>query len=75
MIWWICVCEKDNVINERALLVSQSGDRPGYVPDPLLDFVHQIMERPHDLVVVRVNPVDAGMHMRLLVRLNGEPVA
>jgi hypothetical protein len=67
--------EKDNAVNERALLVRQSGDRLGYVPDPLLDYVHQIMERPHELVVARVNPVAAGMHMRLLVRLTGELVA
>lgn len=68
-------CETDNEVNERALLVRQSGDRLGYVPDPLLDYVHRIMERPFELVVDRVNPVAAGMHMRLLVRLTGEFVA
>lgn len=65
-------CETDNKVNERALLVRQNGDRLGYVPDPLLDYVHRIMEHPFELVVDRVNPVDAGMHMRLLVRLTGE---
>lgn len=68
-------CETDNEVNERALLVRQNGDRLGYVPDPLLDYVHRIMERPFELVVDRVNPVEAGMHMRLLVRLTGELVA
>jgi hypothetical protein len=68
-------CETDNEVNERALLVRQSGDRLGYVPDPLLDYVHRIMERPFELVVDRVNPVEAGMHMRLLVRITGELVA
>ena len=68
-------CEPDNEFNERALLVRQTGDRLGYVPDPLLDYVHQIMERPFELVVDRVNPPEAGMHMRLLVRLTGELVA
>jgi len=68
-------CETDNEVNERALLVKQSGDRLGYVPDPLLDYIHRIIERPFELVVERVNPVDAGMHMRLLVRLTGELVA
>ena len=68
-------CETDNEVNERALLVRQSGDRLGYVPGPLLDYVHRIMARPFDLVVDRVNPVEAGMHMRLLVRLTGELVA
>ena len=67
-------CETANQVNERALLVRQSGDRLGYVPDPLLDYVHRIMERSFDLVVERVNPVEAGMHMRLLVRLIGELV-
>lgn len=68
-------CEADNQYNPRALLVQQSGERLGYVPDPLLDYVHRIMERPFDLVVERVNPVEAGLHMRLLVRLTGELVA
>jgi hypothetical protein len=66
--------ETDNEVNEGALLVRQSGDRLGYVPDPLLHYVHRIMERPFELVVDRVNPVEAGMHMRLLVRLTGELV-
>ena len=65
-------CEPDNEFNERALLVRQTGDR---LPDPLLDCVHRIMERPFELVVDRVNPPEAGMHMRLLVRLTGELVA
>lgn len=68
-------CRPDNEFNERALLVRQTGDRLGYVPDPLLDYVHRIMERPFEFVVARVNPVEAGMHMRLLVRLTGDLVA
>lgn len=68
-------CEPDNEFNERALLVRKSGDRLGYVPDPLLEYVHRIMEHPFELVVDRVNPAEAGMHMRLLVRLAGELVA
>ena len=68
-------CETDNEVNERALLVKQGGDRLGYVPDPLLDYLHRIMERPYELVVDRLNPVEAGMHMRLLVRLTGELMA
>ena len=68
-------CETDNEVNERALLVRQSGGRLGYVPDPLLAYMHRIMEHPFELVVDRVNPVEAGMHMRLLVRLTGELVA
>lgn len=68
-------CESDNEFNERALLVRQGGDRLGYVPDPLVEYLHRIMERPFELVVDRLNPVKAGMHMRLLVRLTGELVA
>ena len=37
-------------------------------------YVHRILERPFEPVVDRVNPVEAGMHMRLLVRLTGELV-
>lgn len=66
--------ETDNEVNEVALLVRQSGARLGYVPDPLLDYVHRIMERPFALVVERVNPVEAGLHVRLLVCLTGELV-
>jgi hypothetical protein len=65
-------CETDNEVNERALLVGLNGDRLGYVPDPLLDYIHRILERPFELIVDRVNPVEAGMHMRLLVHLTGE---
>jgi hypothetical protein len=68
-------CETDNPVNERALLVRQDGQRLGYVPDPLLDYVHRIIESPYELVVQRVNPVEAGMHMRLLVRLTGQLAA
>jgi hypothetical protein len=67
--------EKDNPVNVRALLVTKDGQRLGYVPDPLLDHVHRIIESPHQLVVQRVNPVEAGMHMRLLVRLTGQLAA
>lgn len=66
--------ETDNEINERALLVRQSGARLGYAPDPLLDYLNLITERPFALIVERVNPVESGLHVRLLVRLTGELV-
>ena len=56
----------------RALLVTQDGVRLGYVPDPLLDFVHDIIATDYELLVERVNPPEAGLHMRLLVRLRGQ---
>lgn len=64
-------CEPDNPVNSRALLVTQDGDRLGYVPDPLLDYVHDIIAGEHELLVERVNPPVVGLHMRLLVRLRG----
>jgi len=64
-------CEPENPVNGRALLVTQDGCRLGYVPDPLLDYVHAIVKRDYQLRVERVNPAEAGLHMRLLVRLIG----
>ncbi len=64
-------CEPDNPVNGRALLVTQNGDRLGYVPDPLLDYVHEIITGDYELIVERINPPEAGLHMRLLVRLIG----
>lgn len=63
--------EPDNEVNARALLVTADGTRLGYVPDPLLEFVHPIMQGEHSLTVLRVNEPEAGLHMRLLVRLRG----
>ena len=64
--------EPGNPVNERALVVTRDGHRLGYVPDPLVDYVHVIMREDHQLVVERVNPAEAGLHMRLLVRLRGQ---
>jgi hypothetical protein len=64
-------CEPDNPVNHRAMLVTREGVRLGYVPDPLLEYVHAIRERDHELHVERVNPPAAGLHLRLLVRLTG----
>ena len=64
--------EPGNPVNVRALLVTQDGVRLGYVPDPLLDYVHDIIATDYELLVERVNPPEAGLHMRLLVRLTGE---
>ena len=65
------VPEPDNEYNDRALLVTTDGRRLGYVPDPLLSFVHPIMRHAFTLKVLRVNDVEAGLHMRLLVELHG----
>lgn len=63
--------EPDNPVDARALLVTDDGARLGYVPGPLLEYVHEIMRAPYELTVERVNPAAVGMHMRLLVRLDG----
>lgn len=63
--------EESNPANPRALLVASDGTRLGYVPDPLLEIVRRVMGGDHVLEVVRVNPPDAGLHQRLLVRLSG----
>lgn len=63
--------EPTNAVTERALLVTSDGHALGYVPTPLLEYVHAIMVEEHSLVVERVNPSEAGVHMRLLVRLTG----
>lgn len=63
--------ERDNPVDERAVLVTDDDHRLGYVPGPLLDYIHPIMATQHSLRVERVNPSEAGFHMRLLVRLTG----
>lgn len=67
----VLVAEPENEANDRALLVTDDGVRLGYVPDPLLEHVHPIIEEDHSLTVVRVNEAEAGLHMRLLVLLRG----
>lgn len=64
--------EPENEANERAVLVTDEGARLGYVPDPLLEYVHKIMRHDHSLTVERVNRPEAGFHVRLLVVLSGQ---
>lgn len=64
------VSDRDNDVNARALLVTEkSGEPLGWVPDPLLDFVH-LVQGPR-ITVVRVNGPEVGTRLRLLVRLDG----
>lgn len=65
--------EPTNPVNERAVLVlNGSGAAVGYVPDPLVDYVHTVMTTgEYRLSVVRANAPDVGSHLRLLVRLEG----
>lgn len=67
------VPEPDNEHDPRAVLVTTDGTRLGWVPNPLLDYVHAIMSTGDvRLTVVRANPSEFGHHMRLLVRIEGQ---
>jgi hypothetical protein len=65
--------EPENPVNERAVLVlNDSGVALGYVPDPLVDYVHTVIDTgEYRLSVVRANGPEVGSHLRLLVRLEG----
>lgn len=63
--------EPANQFDPRAVLVTDDGHRLGYVPRPLLDYIHPILTCDHSLALERVNDAEAGFHMRLLVRLVG----
>lgn len=67
------VPEESNPVNERAMLLSSRTGRPvGYVPDYLLETIHDLLD--HDagsvrVLVEHVNPPASAPHMRLLCRL------
>lgn len=65
--------DPDNPVNSSALVVcSTAGERLGFVPDLLLDYVHAVQSHgPCDVVVDNVNGPDAPVHLRLLARLQG----
>jgi len=66
--------EPTNDKNPDALLVCSSGGTAlGYVPDLLLEYVHVVRAHgPVEVVVEHVNGSDAPVHLRLLVRLQGD---
>jgi hypothetical protein len=69
----VLIDEPDNDWNKRAILVSaRDGQRLGWVPDLLLDYLHTVRDQGEpSLVVEHVNGPEAPPHLRLLVRLNG----
>lgn len=73
----LLVDDLDNPHNDRALLVTATDHVPlGWVPDPLLNYVHAVRaDRAHTLRVVRANGPDAGLHLRLLARIDGRITA
>lgn len=61
-----------NPVNPRAIRIVESGLHLGFVPDPLLDYVHSVIScAAYDLTVVRANSAETHPHLRLLLRLAG----
>ena len=66
------VAEPENLADPMALLVTSDGQPLGWVPHPLLDFVHVLRRVGAPRVtVVRANGRQFGNNLRLLVRLEG----
>lgn len=64
--------DEGNAVNARALLASADRQPLGWVPDPLLDFVHDLRASGDPLVTVeRANGPEVGPHLRLLARIRG----
>lgn len=61
-----------NAVNPRALLMADGRLSMGYVPDPLVNFVHDVIARDHDLRVEQANGPEVAFHFRLRVRLTGQ---
>lgn len=61
-----------NPVNARAIRIVDGPVHLGFVPDPLLDYVHSVIDSgAADLTVVRANPVETHPHLRLLLSLGG----
>ncbi len=64
--------EPANEHDPRAVQIMDGTMHLGYVPSPLLDYVHSVIEcDDHTLTVVRANPPETHSHLRLLLRLEG----
>lgn len=64
--------DSDNPVNGRAIRVVDGHQHLGFVPDPLLDYVHSVLASGnYELTVVRANPAATHPHLRLLLRLSG----
>ena len=65
-----------NPVNARAVQIVDDGLQLGFVPDPLLDYVHSVIDTgAYELTVVRANPAETHPHLRLLLRLAGRCTA
>lgn len=67
------VNDPDNPVNPLAIKVANQDRAPlGWVPNPLLDYVHEVRRYgSHRLTVVQANGPEVGPHLRLLVQLDG----
>lgn len=66
------VDEPGNPVNERAVLLNtRTGRNVGYVPDYLVETIHELRDRGSDVGVTaeHINPETSPPHMRLLCRL------
>jgi hypothetical protein len=70
----VLVDEPTNPYNPRAVLTSSvDGQRIGWVPDLLLDYVHTVLETGSVTVVAEhVNGPEAPFHLRVLARLDAQ---
>lgn len=61
-----------NPVNPRAMCVTSGSVRLGWVPDLLLDYIHEVMAGSDaEVTVQHVNGPGAPPHLRLLVRFSG----
>ncbi|MFT4044970.1 MAG: hypothetical protein QM673_17550 [Gordonia sp. (in: high G+C Gram-positive bacteria)] len=64
--------EPTNPIDISAVQIVDGDHHLGYVPSPLLDYVHSVIDGgDYALTVVRANPPGTHAHLRLLLRLEG----
>lgn len=64
--------EPTNPVDTRAVQIMDGDYHLGYVPSPLLDYVHSVIDGgDYALTVVRANPPGTHAHLRLLLRLQG----
>jgi hypothetical protein len=73
----VLVDEPDNFRNNQAILVrARDGQRLGWVPDLLLDYVHTVRKQGEpSLVIEHMNRPEVPPHLRLLVRFEGQAPA
>lgn len=65
--------EPTNTVNPHAIKIMDGDLHFGYVPDPLTDFVADVMAGPRpELTVVHSNSPETNPHLRLLVHLQGQ---